>query len=65
MVAVKVESALLRVDGFLLALLDCALSVVSFSGFSEYVSVTLVVPVGAILLLLFGLSLKHHQLVVK
>jgi hypothetical protein len=46
-------------------LLDRALSVVSFAGFSEYVSVALVVPVCAILLLLFSLSLEHHQFVVK
>jgi len=65
LIAVKVESAFLLVSSFFLFLLNRTLSVVSFTGFSKYVSVALVVPFCLNLPLLFGLSLKHHQFIVK
>lgn len=67
LIAVEIESAFLRLrcDSLLLTLLQRALSVVPFAGFSENISFTEFDIFGPIFLPLFCLSFEHHELIVK
>jgi hypothetical protein len=67
LIAVEVESAFLRLrcNSLLLTLLQRALSVVPFAGFSENISFTEFDIFGPIFLPLFCLSFEHHELIVK